>query len=220
MSFTLYDYVLSGNCYKIRLLAALLGVKYDSVAVDFHPGNEHRSEPMLALNPAGTLPVVVADDMVLTETPAMLAWLAARFDDTGKWWPRSDPRVAAEIQEWLAFSSELSATAGAARLHAILSRPLDIDAARTAAHRALRRIELHLNERVLDQGIWLVGDHPTIADIACFPYIALSPDAGIEHDAYPAIRGWLYAMRGLPRFITMPGIHAMHDQRGEEDANG
>jgi glutathione S-transferase len=198
MSFTLYDYVLSGNCYKIRLLAALLGVKYDSVAVDFHPGNEHRSEPMLALNPAGTLPVIVADDMVLTETPAMLAWLAARFDDSGKWWPRSDPRAAAEIQQWLAFSSELSAT---------------------AAHRALRRIELHLSERVFDQGIWLVGDHPTIADIACFPYIALSPDAGIEHDAYPAIRGWLYAMRGLPGFITMPGIHAMHDQRGEEDAN-
>lgn len=56
MTFTLYNYVLSGNCYKIRLMAGLLNVPYDIVAVDFYPGMEHRAPHMLALNPAGTLP--------------------------------------------------------------------------------------------------------------------------------------------------------------------
>ena len=58
-AFTLYDYVLSGNCYKIRLFASLLAMPYQSIAIDFYPGYEHRSERMLALNPAGTLPVMV-----------------------------------------------------------------------------------------------------------------------------------------------------------------
>jgi len=66
---------------------------------------------------------------------------------------------------------------------------------------------------VLEGRTWLVGDGPTIADIACFPYVALSPDAGLEHDGYPAIRNWLYALRGLPGFVTMPGIHALHELR-------
>ncbi|MEM7257203.1 MAG: glutathione S-transferase N-terminal domain-containing protein, partial [Pseudomonadota bacterium] len=56
MSFTLYNYVLSGNCYKVRLLASLLGAQYQAEAVDFHPGQAHKSEQMLRLNPAGTLP--------------------------------------------------------------------------------------------------------------------------------------------------------------------
>jgi glutathione S-transferase len=220
MSFTLYNYVLSGNCYKVRLLAGLLGVDYATVAVDFHPGGEHRAPHMLALNPAGTLPVLVAGDMVLTETPAMLAWLAASFDPSGRWWPREDARAAAEVQEWLAFSSVLTATAGEARLHALIGRRIDVDKSHLGARDALRRLEAHLAERCFDGGAFLVGDHPTIADIACFPYVALSPDAGIEHDIYPAVRNWLYAVRSLPGFVVMPGIHALHEQRNPEPAHG
>lgn len=225
MSFTLYNWVLSGSCYKVRLLASLLGVDYETVAVDFHPGLEHKSETMLALNPAGTLPVLVADDMVLTETQAMLAWIAATFDPSGRWWPVNDPRAAAEVLEWLAFSDGLTATTGEARLNAILDRPVDLPAVLTGAERLFRRLELHLVERgfegdALEGKTWLVGDHPTIADIACFPYVALSPDAGIEHDAFPAIRDWLYAVRGLPGFKTMPGIHARHELREGEAGHG
>ena len=53
----LYDYILSASCYKVRLMAALLRIKLDLVAVDFHPGREHKGAAMLALNPAGTMPV-------------------------------------------------------------------------------------------------------------------------------------------------------------------
>ena len=212
-SFTLYNYVLSGNCYKIRLMAALLGVEYRTVAVDFYPGFEHRSEPMLALNPAGTLPILQAGDMVLSETQAMLGWLAATHDPTGRWHPAGDPRLGAEVLQWLGFSSRLTGTVGLARLHAMLDWPVDGDVVGASALKALQEFELLLSDRVFAGQTWLVGDHPTIADIACFPYVALSPDAGLDHDGFPAIRNWLYAVRSLPGFVTMPGIHALHELR-------
>lgn len=212
-NFTLYNYVLSGNCYKIRLMAGLLGVDYDTVAVDFYPGFEHRSEPMLALNPAGTLPILTAGDLVLTETQAMLGWMAATFDPSGKWYPSGDADQATQVLQWLGFSSRLTSNVGRARLHAMLDWPVDIDVVQKGARADLQELELMLNNRVLMGQTWLVGDHPTIADIACFAYAALSPDAGLEHDEYPAIRNWLYAVRGLPGFVTMPGIHPLHELR-------
>ena len=215
--FTLYNYVLSGNCYKIRLMAALLGVSYQTRAVNFYPGFEHKSEEMLALNPAGTLPVLTAGDVVLTETNAMLAWLALNHDPTGNWFPAADPVLGPEIQNWLAFSSRLTNSAGLARLHAILQWPVDPDAVGKSALKDLRELELYLTDRVLEGRTWLVGEHPTIADIACFPYVALSPDAGLEHDGHPAIRNWLYAVRSLPGFVTMPGIHELHELRETAD---
>lgn len=220
MSFTLYNYVLSGNCYKVRLLASLLGVEYTTVAIDFHPGGEHKSEPMLALNPAGTLPVLTAGEMILTETQAMLAWLAASHDSTGTWWPRQDPDAAAGVLQWLGFCTRLSDTIGAARLHTVLNRDLDLAAALAGGKSALRELEAHLAERRILGHDWLVGATPTIADIACFPYVALSPDAGIEHDAYPAIRSWLYNLRSLKGFVTMPGIHELHELREGEAGHG
>lgn len=220
MSFTLYNYVLSGNCYKIRLFAGILGVDYKTVAVDFYPGFAHRSEAMLALNPAGTLPVLTAGDMVLTETTAMLVWMAAQFDAGGAWYPTSSAETLGRVQEWLGFSARLTGSAGLARLIAMLDWPGDLQAAQAAATRDLRALELHLTDRVLAGGTWLVGETPTVADLACFPYTALSPDAGLDHDGYPAIRNWLYAIRSLPGFVTMPGIHPLHQLRETEAANG
>ena len=81
MSTTLYNYVLSGNCYKVRLLASLLNTELNTIAVDFHPGQEHKSEAMLQLNPAGTLPILTVDNHVFTETQAILLWIAKQFDN-------------------------------------------------------------------------------------------------------------------------------------------
>jgi glutathione S-transferase len=220
MSFTLYNYVLSGSCYKVRLMAALLGVEYRTVAVDFHPGGAHKSEEMLAIHPAGTLPLLVAGDLVLSETQAMLVWLAQTHDASGRWFPAGDAAATAQVLEWLAFSAGLTATAGEARLHAILDRPVDLPAVLDGATRLLRRLEAHLTERGFDGGTWLVGDHPTVADIACFPYVALAPDGGLTHDAYPGLRNWMYAVRSLPGFVTMPGIHQLHELRDGEVGHG
>jgi glutathione S-transferase len=216
MTLRLYDYVLSGSCYKARLLCSLLRVDYEAVSVDFYPGSEHKQPDFLSINPAGTLPVLIDGDLVLTDTQAILVYLASIHDSTGRWLPKDDPTSLAKIMQWLAFSSRLTDTAGAARLHDMLNRKLDINAAREGAVRAFRELEAHLTERRFEGGVYLVGDHPTIADIACFPYVALSPDGGIEHDDFPAIRAWLYAIRSLDRFITMPGIHVLHERRNPE----
>lgn len=201
----LYDYVLSASCYKVRLMAALVGVKLDQVAVDFHPGREHRSAAFRAINPAGTIPVLVDGDLTLTESTAMLVHLA---EGTG--WMGGAP---AQVQQWLAFSARLGASLGMARLHDMLLYPGDIEALRAAGHDCLREIEAHLVERRFAGGIWLVGDAPSIADIACFPAVALAADGGVTLDAYPSVRLWSRALRSLDRFIEMPGIHRLHELR-------
>jgi len=215
MTLTLYDYVLSGSAYKARLMMAILGVPYEAIPVDFYPGNEHRQPDFLDLNPSGTLPVLVDGDLVLTDSAAILAYIAQNHDPSGKWMPVGDAAQLAQVIQWLAFSQRLTATAGAARLHDMINRPLDVEAARKGAHAAFRELERHLTDREFYGATFLVGDCPTIADIACFPYVALSPDGGIAHDDYPAIRRWLYAVRALPGFLEMPGIHALHDLRDD-----
>jgi len=216
MSFTLYNYVLSGNCYKVRLLAALLEVSYETVAIDFHPGKEHQREPFLALNPAATLPVLVRGETILTETQAMLVWLAQVHDASGQWWPANNPQKIVSVVQWLGFSNRLSATVGELRLHSMLNKPINVAAAASASITVLRELESHLTEQRLMDVHWLAADHPTVADIACFAYAALSPDAGIEHDEYPAIRTWMHALRSLDGFITMPGIYELHELRSEQ----
>jgi glutathione S-transferase len=212
MNITFYNYVLSGNCYKFRLLANMLNVEYESIAVDFHPGLEHKSESFLALNPAGTRPILQVGHVGFTETQAMLRWLAQHHDPSHSWWPSADADKTVATMQWLSFSSRLSATVGKLRLHSMLDREIDVAATTSGALSTLRELESHLAEQRIRGSSWLVADSPTIADIACFPYTMLSPDAGIEHDAYPAIKNWLYELRSLDGFITMPGIPELHEQ--------
>lgn len=220
MSFTLYDYALSGNCYKIRLFASILNIDYERIAIEFYPGADHRSEKMLAISPAGTLPILTTNDMVLSETSAMLFWIARNYHAPDHWWPEDDLTTQANIMQWMGFSSDLTATIGQGRLHALFQTPIDKDKMIKGGRAALRKIEAHLAEQSFDGCSFLTGDKPTIADIACFPYVALSPDVGanigFDHDDYPAIRNWIYAMKSLDGFIPMPGIYAMHELKDHE----
>lgn len=210
MSFTLHDYALSGNCYKIRLFAHLLGLEYTTVAVDFYPGAEHKSSAFLELNPAGTLPVMTQGDLVLTDSASILVYLARQHDPSGHWCPDT-PDMLARITGWLLFADDLTRTSGEARLNALFQKAQTPAATLDAAHNLLRRLELHLCDQEFDGHAFLTEPHPTIADIACFPYVALAPDGGIELDGYPAIQRWTYAIRKLDGFVTMPGIHPLHE---------
>lgn len=205
----LYDYVLSASCYKIRLMAALLAVKLDLVAVDFHAGREHKTPAFRAMNPAGTLPVLVDGDLVMTESTAMLVYLARLHAPA--WLGSDTPASAARIQHWLAFSGRLGASLGMARLHDMLQFDADIDAVRKAGLQCLRELEAHLFEARQGGRIWLEGDAPSIADIACFPNVALAPDGGVVLDDFPSVRLWSRAIRSLDRFVEMPGIHRLHE---------
>lgn len=209
----LYDYILSPSCYKVRLMAALTGTKLDLRAVDFHPGLEHRGPELLALNPAGSIPILEDGDVLLTESSAMLVYLAAKA--APDWLAGSDAQEAARVQQWLSFSGRLTASLGGARLHEMLLRPGDIGALQASGIAALRELELGLVEQAERGQKFLATDRPTVADIACFPYVALAPDGGVSLDPYPAIRLWSRRLRSLPGFIEMPGIHRLHELKPE-----
>lgn len=198
----LYDYVLSASCYKIRLMAALLGKDLDIRAVNFHPERAHKSPQMLALNPDGTLPILVDGDLVMTDSADMLRHLASGAPS----WSEG-----ADQQDWLDFAKGLNASLGLARLHDVLGYEADIKAVREAGVAQLRKLEAHLVEQRFNGLVFLCGDKPTIADIACFPNTALAPDGGVSLDPYPSIRLWMRAIRSLPGFIEMPGIHRLHE---------
>ena len=212
----LYDYILSPSCYKVRLMAALSGVELDIRAVDFHPGLEHRGPALLALNPAGSIPILEDGDLLLTESSAMLVYLAGKA--APQWLGNDTPEQAARVQQWLSFSGRLTASLGGARLHEMLLRPGDIGALRTQGIAALRELELGLVEQAERGMRFLAAARPTVADIACFPYVALAPDGGVLLDAYPAIRLWSRALRSLDRFIEMPGIHRLHELKPGPEA--
>lgn len=211
----LYDYVLSPSCYKVRLLAALLGVRLTVLPVDFHPGAEHLGPELLLLNPAGSIPILEDEGLVLTESSAILVYLAS---EAGKaWLGDGSPAGSARVEQWLSFSQRLTATLGQARLHDMLLRPGNIDLLRQRGIATLRELEAALTEQRLRGETFLVSNQPTIADIACFPYVALAPDGGVLLDAFPSIRLWSRAVRALDGFIEMPGIHRLHELKPEPE---
>ena len=200
----LYDYVLSGSCYKVRLLLSMLGVAHEVEAINFFPGRQHKRPEFLALNPLGQLPVFEDDGLVLRDAQAILAHLANRYDTTGQWLPR-DERFG-PIMIWLSFAGGELMAVSAARMIGMLSYPGDLPALQAKGRAALRLLDDHLADRAQAGKLWIVGDQPTIADIAMFPYVALSHDAGIGHEDYPAINLWQRQVRKLPGFIGMPGV--------------
>lgn len=204
---TLYDYELSGNCYKIRLMLGFLGLDHRTRHVDFHPGFEHRSDWFLALNPLGQLPVIDDDGLIIRDANAILTYLASRYDPSGRWGYGADPLRSARIAEWLGFAADLTGSIGAARLHDAFGFDLDAETARKAGKRQLRILDEHLWFQEQAGHSWLVqGTHPTIADVACFPYTALSEDADLPRDDYPALRRWHDRFKRLDGFKPMSGV--------------
>jgi len=203
----LYDFELSGNCYKLRLLMSILGVPYEVVPVDFYPGREHKSDWFLKLNPLGQLPVIDDNGLILRDAQAILTYLAARYDSSGRWYPVDDPALLGQIGQWNAFADAITGTASAARLASGLFYDFDLEAAQAGAHRLFRILDEHLwfgEEQGRD---WLCdADHPTIADIACFPYVLLSEEGGISRRDYPAIRRWTDRVKRIPGFVVMSGV--------------
>ena len=198
----LYDFARSGNCYKIRLFLSLIHMPHETVTVDLFKG-EHREPWFLDINPEACVPVLVDGGMTLQDSVAILVYLARRWDD-GHWFPK-EALAAAVVTRWLAFEQGMMRY-GLARGRSIaLNNPVKL--AGTGNLEECRQIgtgALNLLETQLSRTVWLVGDaHPTIADIACYPYSLLAPDAGLSLEPYPAIRGWFKKIEALPGYRVM-----------------
>ncbi|WP_194723665.1 glutathione S-transferase family protein [Noviherbaspirillum malthae] len=197
----LYDFELSGSCYKIRMMMNILDLQYETVTVDF-VNKEHKTDKYTALNAFGEIPILDDGDLRLRDAQAILVYLAKKYDKSNQWYP-DDARSMGQIQQWLSTGGGEIMNSAGARLVKILNYPLDLEKLQTGAKRVFKIMDDHLATRdFLELG------RPTIADIACFPYTAMAGEGGIDLAPYPNILKWINNMKRIPGFITMPGIPA------------
>ncbi|HEY6887352.1 MAG TPA: glutathione S-transferase family protein [Solirubrobacter sp.] len=185
----LYDYAASGNCFKVRLLLALLGREYERVAVDIFAGDT-LTDAFGAINPLRETPVLELEDgRRLTQSNAILWFLAegTAFLPSGAW-------ERGLVASWLSFEQErVMGGIGGPRFRALTGRPFDATRLETGRG-ALAHLDEHLDGRE-----WVVGGAPTIADLGLFPYVSVAGDAGLEHP--PEVAAWLDRVRALPGFV-------------------
>jgi glutathione S-transferase len=199
----LYGRQTSGNSYKARLLMALLRVACRETEIPLAAGGRNQvDKAFYALNPRGQVPTLVDGDTVLWGSTAILVYLAARYDSSGTWLPRRDPVKLGQVTQWLELAQNEIST-GLFRARAIARFGYDgmPDAAWRDGEVALRVLE----GRLKAGNIWLAGgDAPTIADIACFPYVALAPEGGFDLTAYPVTLLWISRLKKLPGYVPLP----------------
>lgn len=192
----LYDYPLSGNCYKVRLLLSMLGCEYERIPIDILKGESDTRE-FRQLSPRGQIPLFSDGDVHIWDSMAILIYLNRRYGSE-QWLPR-DPLGEARVMQWLAVA-ENELLYGLARARAVkrLKRPFDLAQCQKDGRAGLAAMESRLQE-----SDWLAAGHATLADIACYPYVALAPEGEISLTPYPAVQGWLQQFRNLPGWVAM-----------------
>jgi glutathione S-transferase len=195
----LYDAELSGNCHRVRLLLALLGQPYEKVTVNMRAG-ENRTPQYLALNPRGQVPVLTDGDFTVWDSQAILVYLAGAYGSE-QWLP-TEAKGMAEVMQWMAVSeNEVLYGLARARVMQKFGVPGDVEACREMGRKILDVMNAHLATRD-----WLACARLTIADVACFPYVALAPEGGVALTAYPNVGRWIDRIKALPGYVGMPGI--------------
>jgi len=197
----LYNRERSGNCYKARLMLALLGLEYEKIAVHREgKGRNQLPADFDKLNPLRQIPVLVDGERHFWGTIPILVYLARRYG--GESWLPSDAAGEAEVTQWLSLGqNEIFQGLGrarsmrAGRWHGYGT----LDEAHAIAHVALRALEGRLA-----RNDWLALDRPTIADVACYSYTVFAPEGGISLKAYPSVPMWLKRIEGLPGYLPIP----------------
>ncbi len=193
----LYRHPLSGHSHRAELFLSLLGINFQSIDVDLLKG-EHKQAAFLAKNPAGQVPVLEDGNTTVTDSNAILVYLAHAFDPAGNWYPR-DPVLAAEVTRFLSIAAgPVAFGPAAARLVKVFGAGLDHDKAKEIAAGILAVLDAHLENRQ-----WLGGDVQTIADVANYAYIAHAPEGEVSLLEYPHLRNWLARVESLSGFVPM-----------------
>ncbi|MCH4152293.1 MAG: glutathione S-transferase [Sphingobium sp.] len=190
----LYYHPLSGHAHRARLLLDLLGLKHELVEVDLMAG-AHKTPEFLALNPFGQVPVLVDDDgTAIGDSNAILVYIAKKYARTD--WLPEDAAGAAAVQRWLSVAAgEIAYGPAAARLVTIFGSKHNPEEVIGRAHGLLKTMETHLKDRE-----WLVGDRPTIADVAIYSYVARAPEGNVDLADYASVRALLRRIEALPGF--------------------
>jgi glutathione S-transferase len=193
----LYNNAVSGNCYKVRLLAAHLGVPLELHELDVLD-RSNRPDVLGGLNPALRVPTLVLDDgRSLGESNAIMTYLAE-----GTEYLPSDRYERAQVFQWFGFEQyDHEPNIAVARFWLLF----DVDPGeeqRTLKHkggeRALAAMDRHLQDRK-----FLVGDRYSVADISLYAYTHVADEGGFDLGKYPAIRPWLERVAAQPGHIRI-----------------
>ncbi len=191
----LHYHPLSGHSHRARLFASLLGVPHELVEVDLKAG-AHKAPDFLALNPFGQVPVLQDGDDVVSDSNAILVYLAKKHGRTD--WLPEEARAAAAVQRWLSVAAnEVANGPAAARLVTVFGSKHNAEEVIARAHALLQKLDAHLTGRE-----WLVGDAPTIADVAIYSYVAHAPEGNVDLSGYPAVKAHLRRIEELPGFVA------------------
>ncbi len=195
----LYNSAVSGNCYKVRLLFALLGLEYETVEMSV-VDRSNRREVLGDLNPGLRVPTLVLDDgRPLAESNAIL-WY---FGDGTDYVP-TDPYERAQVLQWQFFEQYQHEPAIAvARFWLMYSGTPErfedqLSEKVKAGYVALDAMEHHLDGRT-----FLVGERYSIADISLYAYTHVAHEGGFDLDPYPAIRAWLERIAAQPGHVPI-----------------
>jgi glutathione S-transferase len=193
----LYNSMVSGNCYKVRLLFAHLGIGYERRELDVFYRSD-RAQRLGELNPALRVPTLVFDDgRALAESGAILFYFGAGTD-----YLPEEPFQRAQVLQWMFFEQyDVEPHVAVLRFWALAgihAAPAETEAKRAGGARALDALERHLSDHQ-----FLVADRYTIADIALFGYTHVAPEGGFELEPYPSVRAWLTRVAAQPGHIAM-----------------
>ena len=202
----LHEDPLSGNCYKIRLTAALLGLPIERRFYDIRKGETRTPEFLTTINGNGRVPVLQvgtgSEARFMPESNAA-CWLLAEGSplippggwdqaDMLRWmfWEQYNHEPAlATLRFWLAYLGEGNLSE---------AQRIQIPAKRAGGEAALALMEDHLSRRE-----WFAGQSHSLADISLFAYTHVCEEGGFRLADYPCVRAWLQRVEALPRFVPM-----------------
>ncbi|MBK7537336.1 MAG: glutathione S-transferase family protein [Myxococcales bacterium] len=190
----LFRHPISGHCHRAELLLSILRLPHHLVDVAF---GDFPAE-VKQHNRFGQIPVLQDGDTFLADSSAILVYLASQYDPSRRWLP-TEPRRAAEVTRWLSVAAgPLAYGPAAARVTVLFGRDTDLAPMHAIATRLFNVLELELAQRA-----FLVGDEPTIADLAHYAYVARAPEGKLSLEPYPGVRAWLRRIEALPGFVPM-----------------
>jgi glutathione S-transferase len=191
----LYYHPLSGHAHRARLFLSLTQTPFELVEVDLAKG-AHKAPEFLALNRFGQVPVLDDDGTIIADSASILIYIAKKRGLT-EWLP-SDPDGAAAVQRWLSVAAgQIAFGPAAARLITVFGAGFNAEEVIGRAHAVLKNIDDELATKK-----WIIGgDHPTIADVALYSYIARAPEGNVDLAAYANVDAWLKSIEALPNFV-------------------
>ena len=193
----LYRHPLSGHSHRVEVFLSLLGLPSELIDVDLAKG-AHKQDEFLKKNIFGQVPVIEDGDITLSDSNSILVYLANKYDTERNWYPES-PVSGAEVQRFLSLAAgKIAFGPAAARLVNVFGAGLDHENAKAIAHATLTVLDAHLSGKE-----WLVGNSPTIADVANYAYIAHAPEGDVSLEPYPNVRAWLARFEALKGFVPM-----------------